>query len=258
MPWRRLVLRRCSGSWTPTLRPAVLAIIATGIYAVLLRVPSLSALVETPYGRALTMKLGLLLFLLAAGGINLIGRGKGPFGRMVRLELVLATGIFVAAGFLTSVPPADDVWGVAPTNGDEIGELVLEPVNDSGVEGTATFGEITDGVEARLNLSGASEPGAVYLADIHRGTCYADGREDAGGTQDGFATAPERIERPLSPVHSGPDGEGASTTYLFGATFDGLFSGRKPLHVHVAGEEGTPELSCSDLSETQKATWNES
>ncbi|CAA9476079.1 MAG: hypothetical protein AVDCRST_MAG02-4128 [uncultured Rubrobacteraceae bacterium] len=53
------------------------------------------------------MKLGMTVLLLATGGINPIDKGDGPLGRMVGLELPLAAGIFVAAGFLTSLPPAN-------------------------------------------------------------------------------------------------------------------------------------------------------
>jgi copper transport protein len=88
---------------------AVMSLIITGLYAILLHVPSLSTLVDTPYGRALTMKLGLLVPLLAAGGINLVARGRGPFVRVVRFELILAVFIFVATGFLTTLPPASAV-----------------------------------------------------------------------------------------------------------------------------------------------------
>ena len=86
---------------------SVMTLIVTGLYATLLHVPNLSALIDTPYGRALSMKLGLLIFLLALGAQNLRLRGRGPFGRLVSAELVLAIGIFVATGFLTSLPPAD-------------------------------------------------------------------------------------------------------------------------------------------------------
>jgi copper transport protein len=86
---------------------AVMTIAGTGVYAVLLHVPSLSLLLHGPYGKSLIMKLGLMVLLLATGGINLIDKGRGPFHRMVGLELVLAIGIFVAAGFLTSVPPPE-------------------------------------------------------------------------------------------------------------------------------------------------------
>jgi copper transport protein len=88
---------------------AVMSLLITGLYAILLHVPSLSALIGTPYGRALIVKLGLLVPLLAAGAINLVGRGRGPFDRVVRFELILALGIFVATGFLTTLPPASAV-----------------------------------------------------------------------------------------------------------------------------------------------------
>lgn len=78
----------------------------TGMHATLLHVPDLSALLATPYGQALIMKLGLVALMLAAGGINLVDGGKGPLGRMVGAELVLAIGVLVAAGFLTTLPPA--------------------------------------------------------------------------------------------------------------------------------------------------------
>ena len=88
---------------------AVMSLLITGLYAILLHVPSLSALIGTPYGRALMVKLGLLVPLLAAGAINLVGRGREPFDRVVRFELILALGIFVATGFLTTLPPASAV-----------------------------------------------------------------------------------------------------------------------------------------------------
>jgi copper transport protein len=86
---------------------AVMGLILTGLVAVLLHVPSLSALIITPYGRALSIKLWLLIFLLALGAQNLRLRGREPFDSLVRYELALAAAIFVATGFLTSLPPAD-------------------------------------------------------------------------------------------------------------------------------------------------------
>ena len=55
---------------------AVMTIVGTGVYAVLLHVPSLSLLLHGPYGKSLIMKLGLMVLLLATGGINLIDRAK--------------------------------------------------------------------------------------------------------------------------------------------------------------------------------------
>ena len=86
---------------------AVSVVVATGLYNALLNVSGLAALVGTAYGRALVMKLAMTVLLLAAGGLNYMDEGDGPLGRMVGLELALAGGVFVAAGFLTSLPPAD-------------------------------------------------------------------------------------------------------------------------------------------------------
>jgi copper transport protein len=100
---RRRTVRRFSRVATVS----VAAILLTGLYGTLQYVSGPLALIGTPYGRALIMKLVMTVFLLATGGINLIDKGDGPLGRMVGLELALAAGIFVAAGFLTSLPPAD-------------------------------------------------------------------------------------------------------------------------------------------------------
>ena len=86
---------------------AVITLLATGVYAILLHVPNLSALTGTAYGNALIVKLGLLVLVLAAGAVNLISRGRGPFGQVVSFELALAICVFVATGFLTTLPPAD-------------------------------------------------------------------------------------------------------------------------------------------------------
>jgi copper transport protein len=84
---------------------AVMILVGTGVYAALLHVPSVEALLGNAYGRALMVKLGLAAFLLAAGAVNLVLEGRGPFGRIVGAELVLALGIFITTGFLTSLPP---------------------------------------------------------------------------------------------------------------------------------------------------------
>ena len=85
---------------------AVVVLAGTGLYAAVLHVPNPQALLATPYGRALIAKLVLLSVLLGVGASNLLLRGRGPFGRLVVVELLLALGLFVATGFLTSLPPA--------------------------------------------------------------------------------------------------------------------------------------------------------
>lgn len=84
---------------------AVAVLACTGLYAAVLHVPSLRALLGTSYGLALVTKLALLALLLAVGASNLLLRGRGPFGRLVVVELLLALGVFAATGFLTSLPP---------------------------------------------------------------------------------------------------------------------------------------------------------
>jgi copper transport protein len=84
---------------------AVAVLACTGLYAAVLHVPSPQTLVATPYGRALLVKLALLTLMLAVGASNLLLRGRGPFGRMLVIELFLALGLFAATGFLTSMPP---------------------------------------------------------------------------------------------------------------------------------------------------------
>ena len=85
---------------------AVVVLAGTGLYAAVLHVPNPQALLATPYGRVLIAKLVLLSLLLGVGASNLLLRGRGPFGRLVVLELLLALLLFVATGFLTSLPPA--------------------------------------------------------------------------------------------------------------------------------------------------------
>lgn len=103
---RAALLRRVVRRFSRVATAAVLVLVATGAHAMLLNLPDAATLIGTPYGRAMIMKLGLFVLLLAAGGINLVDRGSGPFGRMLGAELVLAVGIFVAAGFLTVLPPS--------------------------------------------------------------------------------------------------------------------------------------------------------
>lgn len=85
---------------------AVVVLACTGLYATLLHVPGPQALVATPYGRALLVKLALFALVLTTGAANFLLSGRGPFGRLIAVELLLALGLFLATGFLTSLPPA--------------------------------------------------------------------------------------------------------------------------------------------------------
>lgn len=102
---KRLLLGKAVRRFSGVAAVAVVVLLASGIYASLLHLPGFSALIGSPYGRALIMKLGLVLIMLPVGAINMMDRGKDPFGRMVGAELALVFAVFIATGFLTSIPP---------------------------------------------------------------------------------------------------------------------------------------------------------
>ena len=52
------------------------------------------------------MKLGLVVFPLAVGGVDLLLEGREPVERMAGATLILALVVFVATGFLTVLPSA--------------------------------------------------------------------------------------------------------------------------------------------------------
>ena len=94
----------------------------TGLYAAWLQVPALRALVTTTYGLALHVKLLLLLPLLAFAAVNRFllrpqlerhahaGLAR-RFVRSVAGEVGVATAIVLAAGVLTTTPPARSTYG---------------------------------------------------------------------------------------------------------------------------------------------------
>ncbi|MCA1718704.1 MAG: CopD family protein [Actinobacteria bacterium] len=106
---------------------AVMILIVTGVYATLLHVPSVEGLLGTSYGYALLIKLGLAAFLFAGGGTNLVLEGRGPFGRIVGTELILAICVLVATGFLTTLPPADAEQQTVEDGGGPAASASLSP-----------------------------------------------------------------------------------------------------------------------------------
>ena len=186
---RERTVRRFSSAATT----AVLILAATGLYAILLHVPDPAALVGTPYGRALLTKLGLLVLLLGIGGTNYFLRGRGPFGRLVGAELVLALAIFVATGFLTSLPPATAVWQEAPAKDVEVFEVALDPVGDSVTSGIATFRERDAGLELTLEVSGLPKPGAEYFGEIREGVCENGRQGGEPGSKFADASRPASV-----------------------------------------------------------------
>jgi len=154
------------------------------------------------------------------------------------------------------------------SHGDNI-KLNMRSEHDSGVSGTASFEDTSDGVAVKLDLRGLPKPNMLYLAHIHPGTCaegegYEHGgghskgeyghehggssHEHGGGTHEHGAA---EIEYPLSQVKSDSEGRGSSTTTLGETSVDKLLSGEpKYINVHEAGSGNPPILSCADLKRT--------
>ncbi|MEQ8671827.1 MAG: copper resistance protein CopC [Aggregatilineales bacterium] len=97
-------------------RLGVIVLMLTGIYATWLQVGSVDALINTDYGRALIIKLALILPLLAIAAVNLFmtQRGltrdeavwNGRLRKLVSAEIVLTVLILGAVGVMTSIEPA--------------------------------------------------------------------------------------------------------------------------------------------------------
>jgi hypothetical protein len=153
-------------------------------------------------------------------------------------------------------------------------KLNLHPEHNSGVSGTASFEDTSEGVVVKLELRNLPKPNTLYLAHIHPGTCaqgethghggahgeegYSQkhgesGHEHGGGSHEHGEASHEqgtgaKIEHPLSQVKSDSKGHGSSTTTLRGTTVEKLFSGEpKYVNVHEAGTGNPPILTCADL-----------
>jgi hypothetical protein len=129
--------------------------------------------------------------------------------------------------------------------------VALEPVGDSGVDGSVAFQGIEGGVEVELEVRGLPEPETIYLSHVHLGACgdEHEGHDEDEGHHDHQGHGDE-IEYPLSPVKSDTEGNGASTTTLWDTSVEELFSGDpKHVNVHAAGPGMQRPLACADLSE---------
>jgi hypothetical protein len=152
-------------------------------------------------------------------------------------------------------------------------KLELRPEHDSGVSGTASFGDTSNGVLVKLELRNLPKPNTLYLAHIHPGTCAEGeshehggahgegehGHEHSGSSHQHGGSSHEHgesthehsaaeIEDPLSQVKSDSEGRGSSTTTLHETSVDKLFSGEpKHVNVHEAGSGNPPILSCANL-----------
>src|SRR5215217_84516 len=133
-------------------------------------------------------------------------------------------------------------------------KLTLHPEPNSGVSGTASFEDTSDGVLVKLDLRNLPKPNTFYLAHIHPGTCAEGETHEHGGEHShehggsSHKHGGAKIEYPLSQVKSDSEGHGSSTTTLGETSVEKLFSAElKYVNVHEAGSGNQPILSCADL-----------
>ncbi len=189
-----------------TLAIASVAILAlTGLYSAWLQVGNVEALRVTEYGRALLVKLALVLVLLELGAINLLVIGPrlrrsvdAPkhFGYTVLAEAVLGVAVLLVVGVLTSLPPARDALAAGSgrasfhfAEGEVHASLQISPgavgVNRYTVDLALVGQDIPDGTQVLLrvrppgNLEGVRE---IKLAR-HPGTSGQRARFEANGSE---------------------------------------------------------------------------
>ncbi len=127
-------------------RVGVVLLIITGTYAAWLQVGSVEALLNTVFGQALLVKLGLMLPLLLTAGINLLvtqrrlAAGGVIWTRTLRtllaVEITLVIAIMAAVGVMTSGAPGRgiqaerDALVALPTPDDSSSYFGMEIVNN--------------------------------------------------------------------------------------------------------------------------------
>jgi copper transport protein len=120
---RMAVLGRVVPRFSRVAVVSVLLVIASGVGAAIVHLPTLTSLWGTSYGQAILVKVGLLAAALVAGGINnarttprlraalerrdgsLAESGARLLRRTVRVEVVLVSATVLAAMVLSSLPP---------------------------------------------------------------------------------------------------------------------------------------------------------
>lgn len=152
-PERTRLLAACLSRFSPLALASVTALLASGIGQSIAHLESLADLTDSAFGRAILVKAGLLLALIALGAINLRrsrpqlerlaaeGGPPGGAGRLLRrtlraevLVLVVVVGVSAA---LASYPPPGAVAG--------------GPFSDSAALGTARLELTVDPAQAGAN-----------------------------------------------------------------------------------------------------------
>lgn len=95
---------------------SVLLLAATGVYASTLHLDDPALLVTSAYGRALSLKVALVVVILGIAALNRWwfvpalrqGRAQRRFGRILKVEALLLIGVLAATGLLTTSPLPHD------------------------------------------------------------------------------------------------------------------------------------------------------
>jgi copper transport protein len=155
---------------------SVLAVIASGVGASILHLPTLATLWQTSYGKAILVKVGLLCLALVLGGLNfartsprlvaaherrdadLGASGAGLLRRNVTGEMLIVAGIVAAAMVLSSLPPPAKALGSLGAISAHVGPGT---VNQTVHEGPYT-------VDIKINPNRAAAP-SHFSITVHRG-----------------------------------------------------------------------------------------
>ncbi|HEY1017098.1 MAG TPA: CopD family protein, partial [Herpetosiphonaceae bacterium] len=110
---RRPLLASLAGSFSRVALWSVALVVATGVLRSLDHLPTLAAAWQTPYGRTLLVKTGLLAAALGFGAFHWRRAGRASataattprrFGRTLAAESALAAGVLVVASALVQTP----------------------------------------------------------------------------------------------------------------------------------------------------------
>src|ERR1051326_3062660 len=142
MPLRALVPRLSTVALT-----SVAVLLVTGLFSAWEQIASLEALVATPYGQSLLLKLALVLCLLAPAAMNLLyirpragSKVARVFHRLVMTEVLIGGFVLVAVGTLSALPPPAAVsLPAAVESTRQIGDLRITLAVDPNWVGVSRF-----------------------------------------------------------------------------------------------------------------------
>jgi copper transport protein len=137
---RRVLLRMIGGPLAVVLLASVGIVLVTGLYSAGRQVETVSGLVTTGYGRALLIKTGLLVVLLALGALNAIrlhglhlpGRGRAitpvPLvsTRLIVAEAAVGAVLLIVAGLLADSAPSRETATPVASSATEAAASAVE------------------------------------------------------------------------------------------------------------------------------------